>query len=447
MVISLFLIGNAVGTVTTITYVEYVDIWENYYGGRIYWVIDHKEAGELRALLTKNYDFNHDGELSISEVVKYIKKIRTILIGQLVGTVKITDATPLHGWYQGGQAIDNGDVKGLMGDLNSTGTIDIKMRFSGTPESNGNLNSLNLSKVPFAAAANTTVANFTLSREAVYREHTEIGLSLSSYENVPHALLFRLVMGSYYHYSGQIPQNESITRVTFSIWNSPLFLFIALLVSARVASIIEQRNYDRNVDKGSTFGRKKRISRLNFIIKIVLVVFYVLAAVYVFDMPGWAYLIFCVGYVLTLAIVSNRIYSSKIPSVKRGLLMVEDAFLLSKSGIMISHETRRLKPDVDEDILSSMLIAIQDFVKQSFKDESNVELSSITFGDKKIFLRRGKYLILAVVMRGTIDKYVEHHLGETLDEIETKYAATLPTWNGKVDEFRGVRNMLRKIWE
>ncbi len=446
--ILVLLSGSALGSVTTTTYVEYVDIWENYHGGRIFWEITGSHARILRDALATHYDYNHDGKIEMNEVVDYVREIKKFLIGQLVGTVRVEDATPLHDWYEGGARLDESDVAGLLGDLNSTSSITIKMRFSGSPTDYGNMNSMNLTLVPFWAAVNSSAVNNTFVQpSSVQRVHTEIGLTLSSYERVPGAILLRLVVGAYYRYSGPIPQDESITKVDFSIWDSPLVLFIILMISARVATNIERRMYDRNVDKGSTFGRKKKVGTLNFILKLLLVLLYVLAVFVYIRVTGLIFLSLCVVYVAIIAVVSYKLYSSPIPSVRKGILMVEDVFLLSKAGLMISHETRRLKPEVDEDVISSMLVAIQDFVRQSFKDEGNVELKRIEFGDKKIYMERGKYLILAAVMRGEMDRYVEHRLKETLEQIEKRYADILPSWKGDVEKFRGVRDMLRKIWE
>ncbi len=447
LILVLLLAGGAFGSVKTTTYVEYVEIWENYYGGRIIWQFSGEHAKELRDALRKNYDFNHDGTLQMAEVVQYIKSIKNVLLNQHIGTVIVKDAVPLHDWYEGGKSLDEGDVEGLIGNLTSLEEITIKMRFSGDPDDHGSMNSINISKAPLAAALNVSLANCSIPADTIEREHTEIGLTLSSYERVPGAILLRLVVGAYYHYSGHVPKNEDITKVDFSLWDSPLVLFIILMISARVAATIERRNYDININKGSTFGRRKKVSMLNLVLKIILGILYVLAVFFVVEITGFIFLIICVGYVITIAVVSHKVYSSKIPSIRRGILMVEDVFLLSKSGKMISHETRRLKPEVDEDIISGMLVAIQEFVRESFKDEGEVELKKIEFGDKKIYIERGKYLILAAVMRGEIDRYVEHRIKETLEHIEKAYADLLPNWNGEVEKFRGVREMLRKIWE
>ncbi len=42
--------------------------------------------------------------------------------------------------------------------------------------------------------------------------------------------------------------------------------------------------------------------------------------------------------------------------------VIEDLFPLAKNGVLIRHCTRRLEPGSDSDILSAMLVAVQDFV-------------------------------------------------------------------------------------
>ena len=44
---------------------------------------------------------------------------------------------------------------------------------------------------------------------------------------------------------------------------------------------------------------------------------------------------------------------------------VEDVFLMYNDGRLIQHATRRIKADMDVDIVTSMLKAVQDFVRES----------------------------------------------------------------------------------
>ena len=441
----LLLLGGVSASVTTETTVEYVEIWENYYGGRITWTIDGDAANQLKNDLFMNYDENHDGKMSMANIVSYLLNIKLLLINQTMGTIEITDAQPLHGWYNG-REINRDDVSGIW-NLNTTDKIVIKMRVDGIPLTEGSLNSLNLSKVPFAAALRTNLTNYTSFNYKIHRIHSEIGATFSSYSRIPHAILLRLVVGEYFRYDGAPPSNENIDRIGFSFVDSPLILFVILLVFTKAATWIERRSYDKHIREGSTFGRKKKMSLVMNTLKIILILIYILAVMYYIQINGITYMIICIVYFVGVAIGAEKLYSSKLPSQKQGILMVEDVFLLSKSGLMISHETRRLKPEVDEDVISSMLVAIQDFVRTSFKDEGDVELKTIEFGDKKIFLQRGKYLILAAIMRGDIDSFVEYRMKETLEEIEKEYASILKDWKGDVEKFRGVRDILKKIWE
>ncbi len=442
--IFVLLLGSALGTIKTSSYVEYVEIGDYYYGGHINWEITGQEAALLRNALKFHYDWNHDLKMSEKEMVAYLKNIKKTLINQTVGTVIIRDIKPLHDWGN-----EDMDVSGIW-NLDSSDKIIIKMRFSGVPVMHGSLNSLNLSAAPLASALNTTLNNSTLLNSIkgdIQRDHTEIGASFTSYTSFSDGILLRLVLGNYYYYSGSVPDNERIERVNFSAIDNPLVLFIILLVMGRIGNLLERRSYDRHINEGSTFTRRKKINILNTVLKVILVILYLFGAIYFLRISGFVFIGLCVAYALIIGAVSEKLYSMPLPSVKRGILMVEDVYLLSKSGILISHETRRLKPDVDEDVISSMLVAIQDFVRESFKDESNVELKTVEFGDKKILIERGKHLILAVVMRGEVDRYVQYRVSQVLKEIEKKYADILPTWKGNVEKFRGVREILRKIWE
>src|SRR3989475_784372 len=73
--------------------------------------------------------------------------------------------------------------------------------------------------------------------------------------------------------------------------------------------------------------------------------------------------------------------------------IVEDVFLLNhKDGLLIKHETRRLRPDVDTDILSGMLTAVQAVVKDALRGDDYPDLNQMTVGHMHILIGRGKWL-------------------------------------------------------
>ena len=109
--------------------------------------------------------------------------------------------------------------------------------------------------------------------------------------------------------------------------------------------------------------------------------------------------------------------------------LIEDVFLLYNDGLLIKHETRRLKPDVDSDILSGMLTAVQAFVKDSFRSE-DAELNEMTFGQMHILLGRGKWLILAAIIGGDgVDAFTKQ-IKQCIEDMETHHWDQLESWNG-----------------
>src|SRR3989454_11412620 len=78
---------------------------------------------------------------------------------------------------------------------------------------------------------------------------------------------------------------------------------------------------------------------------------------------------------------------------------IEDIFLLHRSGLLLKHYTRRLRPNVDSDVLSGMLVAVQGFIKDSFRGEQG-NLNEIRFGEIRIVIIEGEGTIMAAVGPG-----------------------------------------------
>ncbi len=126
--------------------------------------------------------------------------------------------------------------------------------------------------------------------------------------------------------------------------------------------------------------------------------------------------------------------------------VIEDIFLIYENGILVEHETRRIKPTFDDDVFSSMLKAIQDFVKDSFKGESNWEIQKIEFGDHNIIIKRSSHIFLAVVYTGEDTRSVSEKMEDTLEAVEDEYQETLKDWDGDLEKLRGIKDILKDIF-
>ncbi len=161
---------------------------------------------------------------------------------------------------------------------------------------------------------------------------------------------------------------------------------------------------------------------------------------------------------LFLAYVTYRIYRgaqleqeakaarAKAAAEAERSTLIEDVFLLHRSGLLLKHYTRRLRPNVDSDVLSGMLVAVQDFIKDSFRGERG-HLNEIRFGEIRIVVLEGKWTILAAVVRGTSPYNIQPEMATALAELESKYEDPLVDWDGTMEQMADVEKIMSGLVE
>ncbi len=139
-----------------------------------------------------------------------------------------------------------------------------------------------------------------------------------------------------------------------------------------------------------------------------------------------------VGFVASIFIVSYRKYKSHYT--------IEEIFLIHKGGDLISHKTRKIDTQVDEDILSAMFTVVQDFIKDSFAKRAasgkNWALEELKIGENKILIDRGRFVYLTVIFSGSslAGKKLRKRTKTMLKSIEKEYRSVIRKWTGKMDE-------------
>ncbi|MFQ5883613.1 MAG: Ig-like domain-containing protein, partial [Thermoplasmata archaeon] len=123
---------------------------------------------------------------------------------------------------------------------------------------------------------------------------------------------------------------------------------------------------------------------------------------------------------------------------------IDEAFLIYRSGSLINHCVIERRSDIDEDIFSNMLTAIQEFIKDSFREMEDAPVKKIEFGKQKIIIERGKSVYLAVVYNGFETRRNLQPIKDATKEIEKKYRKELESWDGFIFRFSGVENIIRK---
>ena len=140
------------------------------------------------------------------------------------------------------------------------------------------------------------------------------------------------------------------------------------------------------------------------------------------------------GIVVTIIIIALVLFFAR----RRGEAFLDDVFLLHKDGLLIKHFTRKLNPEVDSDILGGMLIAVQNFVNESFASNRGLAkeggLDELKFGRYSVLLARGKYVVLAAVATGKNTQGATGEIRATITDLEKKLGAVLENWGGDMSQ-------------
>jgi hypothetical protein len=138
-------------------------------------------------------------------------------------------------------------------------------------------------------------------------------------------------------------------------------------------------------------------------------------------------------------------FITKEQAKRQKTFTIEEVFLIYQDGRLIAHNTRRLKADVDKDILTGMLTAVQNFVAESFqKDEAGV-LDEMHYGNLNILIENGPYANMAVVVHGEEPKDVRRKMKDILAEIHQTYGPYLADWDGDTTALHDTKRAIGEI--
>ncbi len=124
-------------------------------------------------------------------------------------------------------------------------------------------------------------------------------------------------------------------------------------------------------------------------------------------------------------------------------ILIDEVFLMTKAGILIRHVSRTPELQTDDDIVASMFVAIQEFVRDSFQREAS--LDAVTFGRRRAAVVRGELTILAAVAsHGDVEYLIPEMLAATR-AIEARYWDALVAWDGTRQRLEGLDEALNRL--
>ena len=110
---------------------------------------------------------------------------------------------------------------------------------------------------------------------------------------------------------------------------------------------------------------------------------------------------------------------------------VEHVFLIhSHTGLLISHVAAEDAASQDPQLVSSMLTAIQDFVRDSFKGAEQQAVDTLRLGDLRLWCEAGRLAMLVAVIRGNPPEELRGKLRDVLARIHEERRQTLETFDG-----------------
>lgn len=124
--------------------------------------------------------------------------------------------------------------------------------------------------------------------------------------------------------------------------------------------------------------------------------------------------------------------------------IIDEIFLMTPTGLLLKHYTRRLRPDQDQDIMAGMLTAVQNFIKESF-DEHGGKLKEIRFENYDILISHSKNVVVAAIISTKKPEKLRIQLRQVTDEIEERFGDKLTGWSGDKDEIRDVDNVMKQL--
>ncbi|MET0940939.1 MAG: OmpA family protein, partial [Mesorhizobium sp.] len=127
---------------------------------------------------------------------------------------------------------------------------------------------------------------------------------------------------------------------------------------------------------------------------------------------------------------------------------VEHVFLINRnSGLLIAHVAAENATSEDPQLISSMLSAIQDFVKDSFNEKEQSGLDTIRFGELRLWSEVGPFATLVAVIRGNPPEELHEIIRDALFRIHGESSEALEQFDGDSTQLAGIKAKLQTCVE
>ncbi len=124
-----------------------------------------------------------------------------------------------------------------------------------------------------------------------------------------------------------------------------------------------------------------------------------------------------------------------------------EIFVINPAGLLVAKASAREKEELDGDIITDMLLAVQNFIGDSFdmSPESKTGLGRLEYGNMKILIEHGDHVFLTAVFEGSEHPGMRKILERTLKDIEMRHGQMLESWGGGESEMEPVKDTISEM--
>jgi hypothetical protein len=127
---------------------------------------------------------------------------------------------------------------------------------------------------------------------------------------------------------------------------------------------------------------------------------------------------------------------------------VEQVFLIDRqAGLLMQHAAAADVVVQDTDMVSGMLSAIQDFVRDSFGTTQRETLDSLQVGGLTVWIEQGPLAVLAGVIRGSPPQALRDRFRQTIESIHQSHGAALQGFDGNAAPLASTQTALQACIE
>jgi hypothetical protein len=133
-----------------------------------------------------------------------------------------------------------------------------------------------------------------------------------------------------------------------------------------------------------------------------------------------------------------------------GPISIRDVFIIYNDGRLLYHYHAKKEDGlstedargIDDGAVSSMLTAIQDFVKDSFKYSMGQRLNELRHGTLRILIEHGNDSYVAVVCSGGPMSKIREEMKGVIYDLNVKYGQVLKDWDGNMNTVAGIDKLI-----